>query len=88
MKKVEKFDIYKKFNNSEMEEIASAVIDRVMDADEDVDTWDKVLDAINDELIYTSDQWKIVEYYCTPDTADYDVAMTNFIDDIYSLLED
>ena len=46
-----------------------------------------VLDAINDGLIYTRDQWQVLEYYCTPEGANLSEALEQFAEDVYNLLE-
>ena len=38
--------------------------------------------ALDDELIYTEDQWNIMKYYCSPESADLDEAIDLFMDDL------
>lgn len=39
--------------------------------------------AIDDALIYTRDQWTIIEEWCTPSEVNYDLAMEYFTDDVF-----
>lgn len=81
-----KKNIIKKFNyNSDIIDIARNIIDRM-----DEDSEDELNQCMDDELIYTSDIWKVIQYYITPaelgNTSLSDVFMY-FYEDILSCLE-
>ncbi len=42
-------------------------------------------DAIDDELIYTDDQWEVLKHYCTPQNANFNDAYMALWDDCYSV---
>lgn len=44
--------------------------------------YDRLLDALNDELIYTARQWTIMQEYQSPENANYDEAYMCFYDDL------
>lgn len=68
--------------------IAENVLSRI-DADEiEKDAYEAVLQAMDDELIYTEDQWAMIEYYCTPQNADFNGAWEDFANDLMSAIND
>ncbi len=48
---------------------------------------DELWNAMDDELIYTADQWEIMKYYCTPDTANFTEAYDAFYSDLCAAIE-
>lgn len=62
-------------------EVVSDIIDRVDNFEDDED----IYDALDNGLIYSSDQWKVLEHYCTPTDASWEVAYGAFLDDIFSI---
>lgn len=71
-------------------DIAQDIVDRidVNELEDYPDDWWSILDdAANDALIYTDDEWEIMKYYCTPETADYADAYDNFITDLAGSVE-
>jgi hypothetical protein len=48
-------------------EIACSVLDRLDEEEMEKDKCEAILSAMDDELIYTSDQWEIIQYYMNPD---------------------
>lgn len=48
-------------------EIACAVLDRLDEEEMEADKCEAILSAIDDELIYTHDQWTLIQYYMNPD---------------------
>ena len=40
---------------------------------------------MDDELIYTYDQWKVLEHYCTPQDANWEVAYENLSGDVFGV---
>ena len=79
--------LYRYFPNDKINGIAEAVLNRI-DEDEMDEPYDAVFDAMNDELIYTEDQWAMIEYYCTPQDANYDSAWDSFEYDLLSAVDD
>lgn len=68
--------------------IAENVLSRI-DADEITnDPYEAVFQAMDDELIYTADRWAMIEYYCTPENADFDSAWEDFANDLMSAIND
>ncbi|NCC99895.1 MAG: hypothetical protein EOL95_09395 [Bacteroidia bacterium] len=65
-----------------------AIAENVFDRMEE-NTSEELDNAINDELIYTEDQWKIIEYYFNPNDENINLydAFENFKNDIASILE-
>lgn len=81
-----KKNIIKKFDyNSDIIDIARNIIDRMDEISED-----ELNQCMDDELIYTSDIWTVIQYYITPselgNTLLSDVFMY-FYEDILSCLE-
>jgi len=68
--------------NFDFLDIIADILDRIEDFNDD----DSIYYAIDEALIYTCDQWTVLEEYCTPMDASWDVAYTNLCDDIYGLL--
>jgi hypothetical protein len=74
--------------NGDFAGIAENVLSRI-DADEiEKDPYEAVLQAMDDELIYTEDQWAMIEYYCTPQNADFNGAWEDFANDLMSAIND
>ena len=62
-------------------DVVASVVGRIDDFTSDED----IYQAIDDELIYTYDQWTVLEHYCTPQDANWSVAMESFTSDIFGL---
>lgn len=63
-------------------DIVANVLDRIDDFTSDED----IYQSVDDELIYTQDQWTILEFYCaSPAEADWDSAYSDFLGDIMAL---
>ena len=62
-------------------DVVASIIGRVDDFTSDEDIWT----AIDDELIYTYDQWTVLEHYCTPQDANWEVAFENLSGDIFGV---
>lgn len=72
--------LYKVFNGYGCSEIIG-IAENVLGRMDSTDT-DELWDAMDDELIYTADQWEIMKYYCTPDKADLMEAYDCFYNDL------
>lgn len=62
-------------------DIVASCIGRVEDFEDD----ENIYRAIDDELIYTYDQWKVIEHYCTPTEANWDSAYSDFMNDVFAI---
>ena len=82
MSKLEKIMSY------EAQSVAEMVIDRVEDfQDENNELFDKICWAVDDELIYTDDQWDIIKNYIGPSSigsVSFNGIINQFIDDIFN----
>lgn len=71
------YEVFNGWGCSEIIGIAENVLGRMDSTDTD-ELWD----AMDDELIYTADQWEMLKYYCTPDRADLMEAYDAFYNDL------
>ena len=62
-------------------EIAESIIERM-----EAPTEEELQQAIDNELIYTDDQWEIMKYYQNPKEANFNEAMMEFYDDLLEIL--
>lgn len=62
-------------------DIVASILDRVENFEDDED----INQAINDELIFTAEQWTVIMHYCTPQDANFYDAIDDLTSDIYSL---
>ena len=77
------------FGFGKLADIASEILDRVSDYDrEEADAIKKVIDALNDSLIYDDDQWEVMKAYQKPEEANFQNALDDFINDLLSVIED
>ena len=63
------------------------VVERVLNRIDDPTDSDNVLQSIFDGLINYSDQWKVLQYYCTPKEANWEDAFDEFTTDIYNIVD-
>lgn len=54
----------------------------ICDTDNIDEGFDNLIDALNDELIYTADQWRVMQEYQTPAEANFNEAWMMFYEDI------
>lgn len=73
----------------EIRNIADAIIDRAESNIKDYteDAYEAIVDALNDELIYTADQWEVMRAYQSPDNANFSEAVNEFINDLMDCVE-
>ena len=83
-------EIFAQFGYGEIAGIAERVLDRYQSNIEDgtKDEHDALIQAMDDELIYTADQWEIMKYYCTPQDADLTEAFMQFETDLMQCIMD
>lgn len=77
----------------EATDIAEHVYNRaICDADSLDEGYENLWGALDDHLIYTRDQWTIIEEYQTPQEANYDEAYEMFYEDLcrhfYEIVEE
>lgn len=70
----------------EIFDIAKAIFERMKDYKED-DTEIALENAMEDELIDSSDMWAIMEFYQDPLDANFNEAKKEFYDDLLHILE-
>ena len=68
-------------------DLVADLIDRI-DEIETCDAYEAVNEAIDEGLIYTADQWRVIEWYCTPDKANYLDAIESLTDDLVAIVEE
>lgn len=73
---------------TEIGAIADSLLDRIDTVDEYDDEMDAVICAMNDYLIYYDDQWQVLQYYCTPQMADWEKATDAFINELCECLDE
>ena len=77
------------FGVGKLADIAGEILDRAGDDDrEDTDASEKVIDALNDSLIYYDDQWEVMKAYQNPEEANFQNALDEFLNDLLSVIED
>ena len=71
--------------------VAEMVIDRIEDFDDDDNgLFDEICSAVDDELIYTEDQWDIIKNYIGPTSIgsiSFNDIFNQFIEDIFNNCE-
>lgn len=61
-------------------------IENIFTEDEDK-LYEEINYAINDELIYYKDQWTVLQEFCTPMEANWEIAITSLYDDVNAVVE-
>ena len=88
MNKKETMSKLEKIMSYEAVSVAENVIERVEDfEDENNELFDKICWAVDDELIYTEDQWDIIKNYIGPSSIgsiSFNDIINQFIDDIFN----
>lgn len=69
-------------------DVVEDIVDRVDIEDWKDDDYDAIWQAIDEGLIYTKDQWVVLEHYCTPTDANFDEAIEELASDMGSILSD
>lgn len=62
-------------------DIVASCLGRISNYEDDED----IYQSVDDELIYTYDQWKVIEHYCTPQEANWEDAYSDFMNDIFAI---
>ena len=69
-------------------DLAEEILDRIDAVDFKADPYEALYDAMDTGMIYTADQWTMIEHYCTPQNADYDSAWTDFENELMDCLNE
>lgn len=80
--------LYNHFPHDDINGIAENVLSRIDDDELEDNVYDAVAYAMNDELIYTDDQWAMIREYCTPHDASFDDAWFMFENDLVDAIND
>lgn len=78
--------IYDQFGYGDMAGLAENILDRIDVDDVKDDAYEALYQAMDDGMIYTKDQWTMIEYYCTPQDANYNTAWEAFEGDLMKCL--
>lgn len=70
--------------DGDFQDLVVDLVERVDDYTNDEDIWE----ALDNGLIYTKDQWTVLEYYCTPQEASWEEAFEELYNDVYSICND
>lgn len=54
----------------------------------DTDLYQAVMQAIDEGLVYTSDQWEVIHHYCVPSNADLDIAIEGITSDVAKITDE
>lgn len=77
------------FGCGEMSGVARNVLERVYDNDDETDAGEAVSQAMDDELIYTEDQWTVIAYYSDPESPkSFSEACEDFFNDLLECVEE
>lgn len=78
-----------KFGCGEMSDVARNVLERVYNNGDETDAGKAVDKAMDDELIYTDDQWTVIAYYSDPsDPKSFSEAYEDFYRDLLECVEE
>lgn len=72
-------------------DVVADLVDRVDFGDWQInaeDDYDIIWSAIDEGLIYTRDQWAVLEHYCTPSDANFDEAIEELATDMNEIIAD
>lgn len=64
-------------------DLVEDIFDRI-DCDNEDDLSECVIQAIDEGLIYYDDEWTVLKHYCTPQDADWNTAIEQFVDEMIS----
>lgn len=80
--------IYNEFGYNDLAGLAESIFNRIDVDDYKADAYEALFQAMDEEMIYTKDQWTMIEYYCTPQNADFNGAWEDFANDLMSAIND
>ena len=73
--------VYEVFGyNGEIIDLVCDILERY--SYEDGDEYDRLSNALDDGMCYTSSCWTMIQYYCNPQDADYNQSMEWFEEDL------
>lgn len=77
------------FGCGEMSDVARNVLERVYNNGDETDAGEAVSQAMDDELIYTEDQWTVIAYYSDPESPkNLSEACEEFFGDLLECVEE
>lgn len=69
--------------------IAKEILTRASeDERDDIDIYDKIVEALDNCLMYYDDQWEIMHFYQNPADANFQNAIEEFLSDLLAVVED
>ncbi len=71
------------YTTPDFTDLVEDIFDRIECDDRD-DLSECVIQAIDEGLIYYDDEWTLLKHYCTPQDADWNTALEQFIDEMIS----
>lgn len=60
------------------------VVEDIIDRVDDLNDYDQIIDALNDSLIYYSDQWIVLQHFFNPQDANWNEAMKLLMNDLFT----
>lgn len=78
--------IYNTFGYNDMAGLAESILNRIDLDDLKEDAYGALFQAMDEGMIYTEDQWTMIEYYCTPSDANYNTAWEMFESDLMACI--
>ena len=74
--------------NGDLAGLAEHILNRIDAEDLKADAYEALWQAMDDELIYTSDRWTLLQGYCTPEDANFNYAWEEFQNDLMTCIND
>lgn len=81
-KKIEKEFYFKSMINIAENVLSSIDFKKVKD---DKELYNKISQAIKSKIIYTCDNWEVMQYYQTPDKANLESALNDLLNDLFDI---
>lgn len=76
------YELTRQYNLSwETQYLIENILNRIDNPNDDEDIWQ----SIDDSIIYYKDQWTIIKEYCSPTEANWEYAIQEFTNMIFSL---
>lgn len=83
--KINKERLAEKFGWTKMLKIVISVLERIDEENDDLSQ--EIIDAVDNDLIYTDDQWEVISFYSTPDDPiSFGEAAQMLVDDITEVI--
>lgn len=71
------------------QDVVEGIVSRTLDTYEgnEDELYEAIFGAIDDGLIYTKDQWTVLEHYYTPSEANFQEAIEQLENDVYEIVK-